>query len=351
MSIIGITIVRVQVILRFACFDPKLYKRYFKSLKHEFTRFEDLNDHFLQSFFPKIIKSQQMKWHDFDKYILIWLVISLVETSGINNFISLEKSSIIKQISEIIYFDEDFIRQKLYSLMNWKVKLDPWDNNQVDILKQIIKKQDVQGDWVAITLEFNKVLQKVRYPKQLRERWNNVSNPQINKEPFNIYEDIKLMDAIKLIPEQQDVKKLWSQIRKLVLNYRNDNQIKIRFHKIIKTIAKEMGLNFKDDDHIYKIVKGIKGTNSFDAHEIKEYYRVKAEYEDEDSSRMPSFQQITLSSYACQPKKKIYYNNTTFSLYFFSLLKNQKIKVRIVFIIIQTKYGSQCLSQPSKSTV
>jgi len=85
----------------------------------------------------------------------------------------------------------------------------------------------------------NEAIGVVRNGKQCRERWYNFLNPEINRDPFTVEEDLEILKKRKQIGNR------WSEIVKS-LPGRTENNVKNRFNCLYKKVKDEMILKLQN---------------------------------------------------------------------------------------------------------
>ncbi|CAD8162827.1 unnamed protein product [Paramecium pentaurelia] len=186
--------------------------------------------------FQKAKIKRSCKWGDREKYFLIWCVSKIIAKLQIK-FQEVYLYQVFEKLSNILDLPEEFLLTKWLSLLNYKLKLQPWKQEEDDLLIELRQQYSGPKDWTIITREFIKRSQTVRYPKQIRERFNNVINPNINKNEFNKDE------ILFIFREAQNKDKNWAGISKIMPG-RTDNQIKNVYNSIIRKISNEMRMNY-----------------------------------------------------------------------------------------------------------
>ncbi|CAK61447.1 unnamed protein product (macronuclear) [Paramecium tetraurelia] len=217
--------------------DKPLLSQYIRIPNKCMTSFQIIQ--YFSSDFQKSKIKRKCKWGDTEKYFLIWCVSKLIVKLQIK-FHEVYQCKIFETLSIILGLPEEFLLTKWLGLLNYKLKEQPWQPEEDDLLIKLRQQYSKSKDWLIIALEFIKRSQTVRYPKQIRERFNNVINPNINKNEFN-------QDEILFIFQQaQNKKKNWAGISKS-MPHRTDNQIKNVYNSIIRKISNEIRMKNNDN--------------------------------------------------------------------------------------------------------
>ena len=95
-----------------------------------------------------------------------------------------------------------------------KKKIGPWTENESLILQECMETTPKMS-WVEIYK-----LIPGRIGKQIRERWNNVLNPEINKSKFSEKEKHLIKELVNIYGKK------WTLIAKELKNGRTDNHVK-----------------------------------------------------------------------------------------------------------------------------
>ncbi|CAD8083545.1 unnamed protein product [Paramecium sonneborni] len=203
---------------------------------------------YFSSDFQKAKIKKRCKWGDNEKYLLIWCVSKLMIKLQLK-FHDLHQWKVFEKLSMIFGLPEEFLMTKWLSLLNYKLKEQPWKPEEDDLLIKLRQLYPGPKDWIKIAKEFIKSSQTVRYPKQIRERFNNVVNPSINKNEFNKDE------ILFIFREAQNNNKNWAGISKM-LPGRTDNQIKNIYNSIIRKILNEIGSSY-DNKVVEQLIQNL----------------------------------------------------------------------------------------------
>ena len=143
-----------------------------------------------------------------------------------------------------------------------------WSSEEDSTLKDLLKKGIEKWGQIANLLnkEFHKGL-KIRSGKQCKERWNNYINPEINRGPWEIDEDILLLENYKVHGNK------WSMISKGISN-RTESAVKNRIKSLLNKIKQD--LSTMDDLHrgIDEVIKQKKIEAQYDSRKCEVQYKI-----------------------------------------------------------------------------
>ncbi|CAD8170919.1 unnamed protein product [Paramecium pentaurelia] len=171
-------------------------------------------------------------WTDDDKKVLIWLV---------GKWFTLNKRD-LKQLNDTDWSsiasmmprrDAFKCKQKWLQMLKLPLQQAPWTFDEDNLLQKIIQdfqSQNKGNKWSQIATALNKAndQQVHRNGKQCRERWNNHLNPNINRNPWQLSEDLDLMCQAK------EIGKKWALISKKLKVARSENNVKNRFNCLLR---------------------------------------------------------------------------------------------------------------------
>jgi hypothetical protein len=95
-----------------------------------------------------------------------------------------------------------------------------WSKTEDDLLQALIQKS--KKKWGKIAAVLNKEVHNnlnIRSGKQCKERWNNYLNPEVERGPWKLEDDVKVLKSFK------EFGKKWSLITRLVKN-RTESAVK-----------------------------------------------------------------------------------------------------------------------------
>ncbi|CAD8117984.1 unnamed protein product [Paramecium sonneborni] len=184
---------------------------------------KDLHDQWI----PKLRKN----WTDDDGQILIWIVLKICSRDGIN--IRKIPNKIWEEVVELISRRTvEQCKNKWNGLLKLSLQQIPWTEEQDLFLFDLIKKSREEGKqnkWCRLANLINiQFKESPRTGKQCRERWNNHLNPDINRHPWNLEEDIELLEIVKKHQRK------WAFISKNLKIKRSENAVKNRFNCLLK---------------------------------------------------------------------------------------------------------------------
>ncbi|CAD8085201.1 unnamed protein product [Paramecium sonneborni] len=184
-------------------------------------------------------------WTDDDKKVLIWLVGKWV-TYNKRDIQSISDSDWSAIASMMPRRDAFKCKQKWLQMLKLPLQQAPWTLAEDNLLQKIISEfqsQNKGNKWSQIATSLNKAndQQVHRNGKQCRERWNNHLNPNINRNPWQLSEDLDLMCQAK------ELGKKWALISKKLKITRSENNVKNRFNCLIRK-EKNHKSGQKDED-------------------------------------------------------------------------------------------------------
>ena len=120
-----------------------------------------------------------------------------------------------------------------------KEKRRPWTGREDDLMTKLVQENGTK-QWTIISEKLNQYFPNaIRTGKQCRERWHNHLNPGINKDCWELAEEIALFST------HANLGNKWAEISNY-LSGRTDNSIKNHFYS---TLRKQ-----------YRVLKGADGT-------------------------------------------------------------------------------------------
>ncbi|CAD8194382.1 unnamed protein product [Paramecium pentaurelia] len=176
---------------------------------------------------PKLRKN----WTDQDKQILIWIVLKICSRDGIN--IRKIPNKIWEEVVQLISRRTvEQCKNKWTDLLKLSLQQIPWMEEQDIYLIDLIRKSREEGKqnkWCRLANLLNQQFKESpRTGKQCRERWNNHLNPDINRHPWNLEDDIELLEIVKKHQRK------WALISKTLKTKRSENAVKNRFNCLLK---------------------------------------------------------------------------------------------------------------------
>ncbi|CAD8125363.1 unnamed protein product [Paramecium sonneborni] len=170
-------------------------------------------------------------WTDEDKQILIWIVLKICSRDGIH--IRKIPTQVWEEVVQLISRRTvEQCKNKWNDLLKLSLQQIPWTQEQDEYLIQLInqsKEEGMQNKWCNLANLLNlQFKDSPRTGKQCRERWNNHLNPDINRHPWSIEEDIELLELVK------KKQKKWAFISKILKSKRSENAVKNRYNCLLK---------------------------------------------------------------------------------------------------------------------
>ncbi|CAD8189829.1 unnamed protein product [Paramecium octaurelia] len=188
-------------------------------------------DQICQSFLEDEKLRSKRKWDNSFKLFLIWFLVKYFDKQNQNAIRPDEKDWLI--FEHILKIDKHILQQRWITLINPWMKSTNWTQEEDDFIRnQMNQKNKHIWTQIAVSLYEKNLQGHIRTPKQIRERWMNYLNPELNKEQWLLKEDLIVLNSV--------VKngKKWSQISQQ-LNGRTENQVKNRYKSLIHKICKD----------------------------------------------------------------------------------------------------------------
>ncbi|CAD8202884.1 unnamed protein product [Paramecium pentaurelia] len=187
----------------------------------------ELQSELSKQWLPKIKKN----WTEEDKQILIWIVLKICSRDNIN--IRKIPIKVWEEVEQLMSRRTvELCKHKWNDLLKLSLQQTPWTQEQDEQLIQLInqsKEDGMQNKWCNIANLLNiQFKDSPRTGKQCRERWNNHLNPEINRHPWNMQEDIELLELVK------KKQKRWALISKILKPKRSENAVKNRYNCLLK---------------------------------------------------------------------------------------------------------------------
>ncbi|CAD8106363.1 unnamed protein product [Paramecium sonneborni] len=171
------------------------------------------------------------KWDNSFKLFLIWFLVKYFEKQNLIT-IHPDENDWIK-FEAILKIDKHALKQRWITLINPQMKSINWLQEEDDFIKnQMNQKNKHIWTQIAVSLYERNLQGNIRTPKQIRERWMNYLNPELNKEQWLLKEDLIILKNVI------NNGKKWSQISQQ-LNGRTENQVKNRYKSLIHKICKD----------------------------------------------------------------------------------------------------------------
>ncbi|CAK63260.1 unnamed protein product (macronuclear) [Paramecium tetraurelia] len=209
--------------------DVETVTQYVKVRVNHFPTDQQMTEYYEEVFSKSTSDVNRKKWHQQDKNLLIWCMTKHLMSQNRSELIPNEDDW--EFVSKILCVDKTLVELKWISLLHSNLKISPWSKEEDQILIEIANDHYYKNNWTELTIKFNSISSTQRYPKQIRERWNNVLNPNISRSTWTKEEKIKLLQLIL------NYGKKWSKIQ-VELNGRSENQIKNQYNGIIRNLKR-----------------------------------------------------------------------------------------------------------------
>ncbi|CAD8106349.1 unnamed protein product [Paramecium sonneborni] len=209
--------------------EEETVKQFVKVRVSQFPTDQQMQEYYEEVFSKSTNDQSRKKWHQQDKILLIWCMTKYLMYQNRSDLIPNDRDW--EYISKILCVDKQLAELKWISLLHSNLKISPWTKEEDQILTDIASQYYSKNNWTELTIKFNQLSSSQRYPKQIRERWNNVLNPNISKQTWTKEEKIKLIQLIL------DYGKKWSKIQN-EMDGRSENQIKNQYNGIIRNLKR-----------------------------------------------------------------------------------------------------------------
>ncbi|CAD8189833.1 unnamed protein product [Paramecium octaurelia] len=224
--------------------DEETVKQFVKVRVSQFPSDQQMKQYYEEVFSKSTNDSNRKKWHQQDKILLIWCMTKYLMSQNRSDLIPNDRDW--EYISKILCVDKQLVELKWISLLHSNLKISPWTKEEDQILTDIASQHYSKNNWTELTIMFNQLSSTQRYPKQIRERWNNVLNPNISRSSWTKEEKIKLIQLIL------DYGKKWSKIQ-CEMNGRSENQIKNQYNGIIRNL-KRFNVQENEERSLLKVI-------------------------------------------------------------------------------------------------
>ncbi|CAD8211252.1 unnamed protein product [Paramecium pentaurelia] len=209
--------------------DVETVTQYVKVRVNHFPTDQQMTEYYEEVFSKSTSDVNRKKWHQQDKNLLIWCMTKHMMSQNRQELIPNDEDW--EYVSRILCVDKKLVELKWISLLHSNLKISPWSKEEDQILINIANDHYYKNNWTELTIKFNSISSTQRYPKQIRERWNNVLNPNISRSTWSKEEKIQLLQLIL------SYGKKWSKIQG-ELNGRSENQIKNQYNGIIRNLKR-----------------------------------------------------------------------------------------------------------------
>ncbi|CAD8098848.1 unnamed protein product [Paramecium primaurelia] len=226
--------------------DYDMIGQHVKIKLSKFPRDDSIIDYYQNEFSNITSSKNRTKWHQMDKYLLIWCVAKLLKVQQRINLVPNDQDWDI--ISELLQVDSQLIKLKWISLLHSNYRIHQWTTEEDQILKDVALQFYDTNNWTELTMKFNSLSRTQRYPKQIRERWKNVLNPSIQKCLWNQQEKINLIQLV------YKYGKRWSLIQNHIKS-RSEYQIKNQYNEIMRNLKQEQLTNEEERELLLNIIQ------------------------------------------------------------------------------------------------
>ncbi|CAD8156655.1 unnamed protein product [Paramecium octaurelia] len=193
----------------------------------------------ISNYFVEFTKHTSHKWQRKDKMIFIWTTLKYLEKQGRTDLKPNDDDWIA--LSEILGAPPELLNQKWIGMLKTDLKQSPWTIEEDELLKKVMTQKFIS--WTHIALEYNRISPMMRHAKQVRERWNNYLDPELNKCPWSEQEQIQLLQLV------QKYGKKWSVISKQIKG-RTENQVKNAYNSLINSYRRNHIQSLDSDEII-----------------------------------------------------------------------------------------------------
>ncbi|CAD8071506.1 unnamed protein product [Paramecium primaurelia] len=193
----------------------------------------------ITNYFVEFTKHTSHKWQRKDKMIFIWTTLKYLEKQGRTDLKPNDDDWIA--LSEILGAPPELLNSKWIGMLKTDLKQSPWTPEEDDLLRKVMTQKFIS--WTHVALEYNRASPIMRHAKQVRERWNNYLDPDLNKCPWTESEQIQLLQLV------QNQGKKWSVISKQIKG-RTENQVKNAYNSLINSYRRNHMQTLDSDEII-----------------------------------------------------------------------------------------------------
>ncbi|CAD8115309.1 unnamed protein product [Paramecium sonneborni] len=209
--------------------DVETVTQFVKVRVNHFPTDQQMTEYYEEVFSKSTSDVNRKKWHQQDKNLLIWCMTKHLMSQ--NRLELIPNDNDWEYVSKVLCVEKNLVELKWISLLHSNLKISPWSKEEDQILISIANDHYYKSNWTELTIKFNSLSSTQRYPKQIRERWNNVLNPEISRSTWSQEEKIQLLSLIL------NYGKKWSKIQ-CELRGRSENQIKNQYNGIIRNLKR-----------------------------------------------------------------------------------------------------------------